>query len=280
MSSKTVLAKKLVLGAALLLGLTLGWRVCADSQPGQAEVRAVRGSATVSTNGEPAHALQAGAVLYSKAVIKTGTNSSVDLFLGRSAGNVRITANTTFALDKLGINETGADTAVEVQLNLQEGEMYFDVNKLSKASRYEIKMPTGVAGIRGTRGRLCVRPGSKQPPVVLLEGKLYFVEVSGDGAKTTGHILSAPPAVYFNEADSTIKPATPQVVREVEQELGEAKKQIGKKPDQAQGQEKGQGKEKGKSQPDSLPKQANTSEPFLSPGSGVRAREKPHPEHP
>jgi hypothetical protein len=246
------------------LVMLVAWTAQADPRPGHAEVRGVKGSATVSTNGGAALPLQRGAVLYSGSVIKTGTNSTVDLFLGPSAGNVRVSEETTLILDKLLATETGADTAVEVQLHLPEGEMYFDVNKLSKASRYEIKMPSGVAGIRGTRGCLCVRPGNSKPPVVLLEGKLYFVQ-AGPGGDVSSHTLSAPPAVYFNAADNTVKPATAQVVQQVEKELGESKKQTARKP------EPNQAKSPPQSEP---PKQTTTSEPFLSPGTGVRAREK------
>src|SRR6185503_1030033 len=99
--------------------------------------------------------------------------------------------------------------------------------KLSKASRYEIKMPTGVAGIRGTRGRLAAGRSGK-PPIVLLQGKLFFVEVSGAGGELASHVLSAPPAVYFTATDG-VKEAPPQMLQQVEQELRDAKKQANKK---------------------------------------------------
>ena len=266
MSSNSAFANRLVLGLMFWTTLAGTATAFAEPQPGSAEVRAIKGDATVTTNGGAALPLQRGAVLYSGAVIKTGHNSSVDLFLGRSAGNVRVAEDSTLILDKLLLTETGADTAVEMQLHLPDGEMYFDVNKLSKASRYEIKMPSGVAGIRGTRGCLSARPGNRnKPPIILLEGKLYYVQISGEGADVSSHILSAPPAVYFNVADSTVKQAPPQVVQQVEQELTEAKKQVGRKPDQ------GQNKPSPQADP---PKQAQVNEPFLSPGSGVRAREK------
>ena len=51
--------------------------------------------------------LKVGAVLYSGATIKTGPGSIVDLFLGNSAGVVRITENTTLGLDKLAFTDTG-----------------------------------------------------------------------------------------------------------------------------------------------------------------------------
>ena len=168
----------------------------AQTTPGRAEVRSVKGTAAWSTNGVPAMPLKVGTVLGSGATITTGTNSTVDLFLGVSAGVIRLAESSTLSLDSLKITETGADKKVEVQLELPDGEMYFNVNKLSKASRYEIKMPTGVAGIRGTKGSFNSRPGNTRPPIVLLEGTLVFVHAPLNGQVTT-YTLKAPPAVSF-----------------------------------------------------------------------------------
>src|SRR5882672_5700299 len=112
--------------AALLFAFTLH----AQTQPGKAEVRAIKGSATYSVAGKPAELLKVNTILGSGTTIKTGSGSTVDLFLGKSAGSVRISENTTIALDKLSLTDTGADRVVEVQLNLPEGTMYGDVKKL------------------------------------------------------------------------------------------------------------------------------------------------------
>ena len=138
----------------LVLGLGLGIPCLLPGQtvPGKAEVRAVSGTATHSTGDAPGRPLKVGTVLGTGATIKTGPESTVDLFLGNSAGVIRVAEKSTVSLDKLALTDTGADTAVEVQVNLPEGQMYFNVNKLSQASRYEIKVPNGVAGIRGTKG--------------------------------------------------------------------------------------------------------------------------------
>jgi hypothetical protein len=105
-----------------------------------------------------------------------------------------------------------------VQLHLPDGEMYFNVNKLSKASRYEIKMPTGVAGIRGTKGCLSFRQaGSQKPPITLLQGRLVFVHVP-PGGEPVEHALNAPPPVYFS-AVGGVQPAPDELVDAVTKEL-------------------------------------------------------------
>jgi|YelNatPaOPRAMG01_1025707.scaffolds.fasta_scaffold13612_4 hypothetical protein len=180
----------------------------AQPQPGKAVVRAIRGTATYSTDGTTFLPLKTGAVLAPGTVIKTGGDSSVDLFLGSSAGVVRLIENSTLALDKLALTDTGADTVVEVQLNLPQGTLLFNVGKLSAASKYEIKVPNGVAGIRGTKGRI-----SSNSYIVLLDGTLIFVYVPA-GQQPTPYTLVAPPAVYFSPLEG-VKRAPEDLIREV-----------------------------------------------------------------
>src|SRR5436309_8449556 len=175
MKSTQVVDNRFVATVCLCAAFAWPIHASAQAQPGQAEVRAIKGTASYSTNGGGPQLLKVGLILSSGTTIKTEADSTVDLFLGPSAGIVRIAESTLLSLDKLALTDTGVDTAVEVQLNLPDGDLYFNVNKLSKASRYEIKMPNGVAGIRGTKGSFSFRPaGSLKPPVVLLEGKLVF----------------------------------------------------------------------------------------------------------
>src|SRR5262249_26136213 len=63
---------------------------------------------------------------------------------------VRIFENTVLGIDKLTTMKTGADTVTETQLDLKAGRIFGTVKKLSAASVYEVKIPNGVAGIRGT----------------------------------------------------------------------------------------------------------------------------------
>ena len=132
---------------------------------------------------------------------------------GGSAGVLRLTENTSVSLDKLTLTDTGADTAVDVQLGLTEGSILGNVNKLSAASRYEIKTPNGVAGIRGTRFRM-----SSNSFIVLMDGTLVYVYVP-PGGNPTPYTLAGPPAVYFSPPDG-VKPAPDDLVREVRGQFG------------------------------------------------------------
>jgi len=223
MTSSQIPANIVVTAAILFAASVFSLPVFANTVPGRAEVRTVNGTATYSTNGGPAKPLRAGLILRSGSTIRTETNSTVDLFLGVSSGIVRVAENSTVTFDKLTLTDTGTDTAVEVQIHLSDGEMYFKVNKLSKASRYEIKMPTGVAGIRGTKGCLSFRQAGKvKPPIILLDGRLVYIHAP-PGGEPVEHTLNAPPAVFFSPVGG-VQQAPDGLVNDVTAELEAAEK--------------------------------------------------------
>ena len=63
---------------------------------------------------------------------------------------VRLWENSALGIDKLSSMQTGADVVTDTQLDLKAGRVTGNVRKMSAASKYEIKLPNGVAGIRGT----------------------------------------------------------------------------------------------------------------------------------
>jgi len=198
--------------------MTVSLLAAERSVAGRAEVRAVVGTAAYFTNGGPVRPLREGMVLRSGSTITTAGSSTVDLFLGNSAGVIRLAENSTISLDQLLLKPTGADTVVDVQLNLPDGEMYFNVNKLSKGSRYEIKMPNGVAGIRGTKGSFSSKQvGNLKPPVVVLTGTVTFAHVDANG-QITIHTLNTPPPKFFTAAGG-VQTAPPDLVNAVNQQV-------------------------------------------------------------
>ena len=219
------LANRLFATVAWSAAVLLSANLFAQTQAGRAEVKAVRGAATYSVAGGPPIALKVGTALTSGATVKTGPEASVDLFLGNSAGTVRLTENSTLNLDKLNLTDTGAETVVDIQLYLPEGTILFNVNKLSPASKYEIKVPNGVAGIRGTKGR-----GSSTGYWVLLEGTLIFVHVPPATKEPQAYTLVAPPAKYFSPLEG-VKDAPDDLVTEVLRQMGKGMLREGPEPD-------------------------------------------------
>jgi hypothetical protein len=119
---------------------------------------------------------------------------------------IRIFENTVLGVDKLTTMKTGADTVTETQLDLKAGRIFGTVKKLSAASVYEIKIPNGVAGVRGTiylvgaDGVLSVLTGS----VVM------------SYASSAGLITKEVPAGYqFDPATGQVSPITNPILREL-----------------------------------------------------------------
>ena len=154
---------------------------------GTAKVVRVKGSARYTTDNNSWQPLKANMVIKPGTTIQTGIErgSFVDIVTsdsdsslpapavlsggvagaGASAGVggagsgakaaakqniVRLWENTLVGVDKLTTTSTGAGVVSETELNLKAGRVIGSVNKLSAGSTYEIKLPNGVAGIRGT----------------------------------------------------------------------------------------------------------------------------------
>lgn len=92
--------------------------------------------------------MRVNAVLPVGTVIETGPESTVDLFINNSV--IRITPETTFGVTKATATDTGAEQVTDTELYLKSGRILGNVKKLSAASKYQVKTPNGVTGIRGT----------------------------------------------------------------------------------------------------------------------------------
>ncbi len=147
---------RLVGGFSKLLGYSVAVAAAmlvstAEAKVNKAIVRAVRGTADVSTDkGSTWKPVRVGNQLSPNTTIRTGVGSVVDLFLGDNGPVVRVTADTEMGIDRLDSEGTGVEKVIETQLDLKNGRILGNVKKLADASKYEVKTPVGVAGIRGT----------------------------------------------------------------------------------------------------------------------------------
>lgn len=179
MKDKQSISKYLVVA-----GIALAMVVSATAQQmtqGKAKVVRIDGSARYATANNVWQTLQVGAVLSPGAIIKTASDSRVDLMLGEGDQNfVRVLESSVLAIDKLTVVNTGADQISETQLDLREGEIFGNVKKLSGASKYEVKLPNGVAAIRGTIFTL-----NDKGVVKVLVGSVVIAFVNGSGVVET-----------------------------------------------------------------------------------------------
>jgi hypothetical protein len=172
--------------AMLLCGMIVGVATSASAQntrQGFATAVRVQGIVTYSLGkGLEEYPLVAGKYLPPGSIVYTKDNGVADLVLGKfvelpqakwaperislapdaavrgyvtykptaDQNAIRLTPHSTLAIDKLTIVDTGADTVSDTELDLQKGKIFASVRKLSGASQYIVKIPNGVAGVRGT----------------------------------------------------------------------------------------------------------------------------------
>lgn len=164
---------------------------------GTATVVRIKGPARYTTGNNVWQPLKVGVVLKAGTIVQTSTQrgSFVDIVLGGGSASVaqpaafkatipsslsssvayqpsaeqnvvRIWENSALGIDKLTTQQTGAEHVSDTQLDLKTGHISGSVKKMSAASKYEVKLPNGVAGIRGTlydifaEGVVKVRVGS------------------------------------------------------------------------------------------------------------------------
>src|SRR5712671_3286479 len=169
----------------LILALTTASVSAQDIKQGVITIVRVQGQASYTLESGPNPKwipLVAGKVLMAGSSIRTAPDAIVDMVLGKSIempqartvpdkigpaadapvrglvaytpaaeqNTVRMTGQTTLKIDKLTVSDTGVDTVSDTELDLQKGRIFANVKKLSAASQYLIKIPTGIAGVRGT----------------------------------------------------------------------------------------------------------------------------------
>lgn len=161
-------------GSVLLAALWLFTATAQAATPGAAQVKKVVGKADF-TDAKGGGQIKEGDILMQGATIITGAGSYVDLFLGVNGDSLRVEADSTLTLNKLDYTK-GVETVINTELDVKKGAAVANVvKKLSKASKYEIKTPAGVAGIRGT----VLRAGATR--IVCLVGRVEFRPVAGGG---------------------------------------------------------------------------------------------------
>jgi len=152
-----------------------------EMKQGNAVVKTVTGSASYIDELGFSHPLAVGTVRKEGHTIKTGVDSSVDLFLDQNGPNVGLDSSSTLRLEKLAYEKTSLGTKIDTLLDLKQGALYGSVKKLIAASRYEVKMPKGIAHVRGTefyidekQGTVVVTAGSVNVSVTLTVNNQFY----------------------------------------------------------------------------------------------------------
>lgn len=196
----------------------------------------IKGAARYSTGNNVWQPLKVGDVLKAGSVVQTAADSFVDVVLNDSesaavrAGGagaasstaasqmsyrpsseqdvVRVLPDTMLGIDRLSSVDTGADKVTETQLDLKSGKIFGTVKKMSAASRFEVKIPNGVAGVRGT-----VYLISADGVVSVLAGSMVLAYTKPDGSVITQVVTAG---WQFDPRTGELTPIPPAVLRRME----------------------------------------------------------------
>jgi hypothetical protein len=214
-----------------------------DTKQGFITVARVEGIATYSLGaGQPEMPLVAGKYLAPGSIIFTKDNAIVDIVLGKEVNlpqakwapdrispaadspvrglisyspstdqnAIRITPNSALAIDKLRVADTGADTVSDTELDLKQGRIFASVRKLSGASQYIVKLPNGVAGVRGTLFSI-----GADGSVACYEstGGGVILALTFDGGATKTFLVE--PGQSFSPGSTSPTPLSPEVLHDL-----------------------------------------------------------------
>jgi len=164
------------------------------------EVVRLKGAARYSAGNNVWLPVKVGTKLKAGYIIQTAQDSIADIVLGEVSQRtsraalgeglsyqptaeqdvIRVWEDTALSFEKLTATETGADQVTDTQLDLRSGRIFGTVKKMSAASRYEIKFPNGVAGVRGT-----IYTISADGVVQVLVGSVVIAWTGPDGVAHT-----------------------------------------------------------------------------------------------
>jgi hypothetical protein len=224
-----------LLNSLIACGVTLAMVSTLSAQTVQRSVKVVRikGTARYSTGNNNWQPLPLGAMLTAGMTIQTGSKSYVDLAVGMgdvpvsspSVGgggggdayapsadqnSLRIHEDSSLAIDKFTSTKTGADEVIEIQLDLQRGNIFGMVKKMPAASKYEVKIPNGVAGIRGTTFEI-----KAEGVVAVREGSVVLAYAGPDGTVVTQVVVTGQ---MFDARNGQITPIPPDHLQTMDQE--------------------------------------------------------------
>ena len=192
-------------------------------------IASLEGQVTVVNNETqaplPASQVKAGGLLIDGHTVKTGPASKVILLLSngtvstiKSDSSLNIKKFTQAKFDSKGkkLSEMkGEPSASETVLDLELGDMVFDVKKLDKRSSFNIESPVGTAGIRGTSGQMGISNAAgatnlninmfkgsvaaqlrgQTAPTMVRQGQSFAAGISANGVMLPPVLGKVPPTI-------------------------------------------------------------------------------------
>ena len=199
----------LLSGAITLFNLA----ALADDRAGVVTVVRIQGEAQYSIDGGttwiPA---LVGKSLPAGSLIRSDDKSIVDILVGQNQADVnvrilktdasrdpapnilpqhevnmiRLRPNTTFGIDKITVPDSDPTSVSGAEFNLKKGSIFASVRKVSPSSEYFVKIPNGVAAVRGTQFELSSDGSGSSCSVVNGTVWLSFTVTDANGNPVNG----------------------------------------------------------------------------------------------
>jgi hypothetical protein len=215
-----------VLGGAILM-LNLAVKA-EDDRTGVVTLVRIQGTAEYSIDGGttwiPA---LVGKSLSAGSLLRSDEKSVVDILVGQSQADLNVTIlkfntrnnpannalpqhevnmirlrpNTTFGIDKLTVPDSDPTSVSGAEFNLKKGSIFASVRKVSPSSEYFVKIPNGVAAVRGTQFELSTDGSGSSVSVV--NGTVWLSFTITD---SSGNPISGPDGNPFPPVQITINP--------------------------------------------------------------------------
>ncbi|MCU0786355.1 MAG: DUF11 domain-containing protein [Verrucomicrobia bacterium] len=218
------------MGTALIVTTGDHELVAQITNQGATEVTQIQGSARFASANNVWQPLQVGDSLTAGAVVQTTADSLVDLRLEGQDSNpadkegkchhekkdlyaaLRLHENTFLALDKLASGSDGNIPVTDTQLDLRTGVLFAIFKPLSVQSKFEVKVPNGVVGVRQGGGHLMI---TAEGDVAILGGTAVAVYATDQGGQIT---VIVPDGQMFDQGTGTLTPLPKEVRKEMERE--------------------------------------------------------------
>jgi hypothetical protein len=181
---------------------------------GYVGVYSIMGHGTYSSDGGHTWApLVVGKALGAGDVVRTEPGSMIDLLIGKSLADknvasltmppgktpapnvvpqtehnmIRLRPGSTLAIDKLTVDQNDVDAISDCQLDLKKGKLFASIRKVSPSSEYFIKIPNGVAAVRGTQITLDTDGSNEGTSCGVVSGTVWleFSLTKPDGSPVT-----------------------------------------------------------------------------------------------
>ncbi len=170
----------------LLVLVLLSAAFCGGEKPSRlSRITLARGEILVVHGGQTT-AAQAGQILYHEDVVRTGNDSYAEIVV-QNVGVFRLAENSELTMEELQSKD-------KTIIKLDKGKAGFFLLRIPSTDQVQVRLPTAVAGVRGTRFLASAEKGSK----VALFGGAVQVE---DPAKKS-MIIDRPGEVTLKKGES------------------------------------------------------------------------------